>query len=71
MALSSQIEESNRKNQLLSSNYEREINKIQGLLRSKQEEKDQIVASYSKLIKSYEIVKKDLGNNKLENIKLR
>ena len=71
MALSSQIEESNRKNQLLSSNYEQEINKLQGLLRSKQEEKDQIVASYSKLIKSYEIAKKDLGNNKLENIKLR
>lgn len=71
MAFSSQIEESNRKNQISSNNYEHEINKLQGLLRSKQEEKDQIVASYSKLIKGYEIAKKDLGNNKLENIKLR
>jgi len=57
--------------QNLSNNYEQEISKLQGLLRSKQEEKDQIVASYSKLIKNFEIIKKEFGNSKSENMKLR
>lgn len=47
------------------------MNKLQGLLRSKQEEKDQIVASYSKLIKAFETIKKDFSATKSENIKLR
>jgi hypothetical protein len=55
----------------MSNNYEQEISKLQGLLRSKQEEKDQIVASYSKLIKNFEIVKKEFSNSKSENLKLR
>lgn len=71
MSFSAQAEESNRKMQNLSNNYEQEISKLQGLLRSKQEEKDQIVASYSKLIKNFETIKKEFVNSKSENMKLR
>lgn len=69
--LSNQVEENQKRIQTLTNNYELEISKLQGLLRSKQEEKDQFVASYSKLIKTFEATKRENGALKADNLKLR
>lgn len=70
-SLSNQVEESQKRIQTMTNSYELEINKLQGLLRSKQEEKDQIVAAYSKLIKNYESIKREFGSLKGDNLRLR
>lgn len=69
--LSNQLEENQKRIQTITNGYELEISKLQGLLRSKQEEKDQFVASYSKLIKTFEATKRENGALKADNMKLR
>ncbi len=69
--LSNQVEDNQRRIQALSNNYELEISKLQGLLRSKQEEKDQFVTAHSKLIKAFEVNKRENGSLKADNLKLR
>lgn len=70
-SLNSRIEESNKKHQSVINGYELEVNKLQGLLRSKQEEKDQIVSAYSKLIKGYDHLKREFSNIKGENARIK